>query len=767
MMSKQVRLREVRSLVVVFFLLMAGPRLSAQVVLPFGTDGQVTYNETQGTFTMSVHNAAVITDAYALVQSNAGELNSKNYTTHSAVLSDVTDAFGTGSKMTVTMTGPGLPDMTQVFYAYAGRDYFLTEVTISGTSVSSNYMAPLVSASVDIGVEGDNRVLFVPFDNDTFVRYSSKSMSTNTVTNTSSEVTAIYDNTSRRGLVTGSVEHMDWKTGIKTTGLKKQLSECIVWGGYAEKGITRDGIAHGTLSGTSVKSPKILVGLYNDWRTGLEDYGKANAIAEPRYVFSWDKPTPFGWNSWGAIQDKISLDKAKSVINFFATSLPKFRNDNTAYIDLDSYWDNLTGGLNGDYSKLIDFVNTCKAKGLKAGIYWAPFVDWGKTSRQIEGSTYNYQDTWTKVAGGVHDFDGARAMDPTHPGTKERIAYVIDKFKRCGFEMIKVDFIGHAAVEADSYYDPTVKTGMQAFRKGMEYLIDQLDSKMFVYIAISPSLATGRYAHSRRIACDAYSDITASEYTLNSTTYGWWQTYIYNYIDADNLVLKTEAIGENYARLTSGVINGTLWTGDDFTTAGPWIDNAKALFQQDDILDIARNGVAFKPLEGNTESSASEVFVNKIGEYYYIAIINYGGAKKTYDLSLDRLGIPAGDYSARELFSGNNVPVTTSSVKRDVEGSTAAILRLGVRDVTGNIKETTRDTAILYPNPSADIFKIESEKSIRAIQVRAADGKSVIEKKNIKSQTYELSMAGHRSGIYIVNVTYTDGTGKVFKIMKK
>jgi len=761
-------MHQARFLSILFLLMMAASQLPAQVVLTFGTAGKVAYTAATGRFTVSVQDAAVITDAYALVRSGGNDLDSRNYTAHSAVLSDVSDAFGTGRKMTVTMTGPSLPDMTQIFYAYEGREYFLTEVMISGTSVSSNYMAPVVSAQVDIGSKGDNRVLLVPFDNDAFVRYNSRPMNTNSVTNTSAEVTAIYDNTSRRGLVTGSVEHMDWKTGVKTTGLNNTLSEFAVWGGYTEKSVTRDENTHGMLSGAMVKSPKIFVGLYDDWRTGLDDYGKANALAEPRYIFSWNKPTPFGWNSWGAIQDKINLAKAKAVVNFFAASLPKFRNDNTAYIDLDSYWDNMvSGGWGGDYSQLLDFVNTCKAKGLKAGIYWAPFVDWGKSSRPVEGSTYNYQDTWTKVNGGVHDFDGARAMDPTHPGTRERIALLIDKFKKCGFEMIKVDFIGHAAVEADSYYDPTVKTGMQAFRKGMEYLIDQLESKMLVYVAISPSLATGRYAHSRRIACDAYSDINASEYTLNSTTYGWWQTHIYNYIDADNLVLKTETPGTNSARVTSGVINGTLWTGDDFSTTGQWTESAKILFQNDEVLDIARNGVAFRPLEGNTDDKASEVFVNKIGDSYYVAIINYGSAKKTYDLSLDHLGIPPGEYSGKELLSATRFTVTTGSVKRDVSGSSAAILRLGVRDVTATAAEVANDTAILYPNPSADVFKIVGEKSIRAIQVRSSEGKSVFERKNIKSTMYELNMTAHKDGLYIVNVAYADGTGKVFKIIKK
>jgi alpha-galactosidase len=208
-------------------------------------------------------------------------------------------------------------------------------------------------------------------------------------------------------------------------------------------------------------------------------------------------------------------------------------------------------------------------------------------------------------------------------------------------------------------------------------------------------------------------------------------------------------------------------TGDDFSTTGQWTDRAKALFQKEEILDIARNGVAFRPLEGNTGESASEVFVNKIGEDYYVAIINYSSSKKTYDLSLERLGIPNAQYSGQELLSTAKFAVTTASVKRDVEGKNAAILRLGVRDITGTVKEVAHDTAILYPNPSADIFKIESEKSIRAIQVRSAEGKNVFEKKNLKNIQYDLNMTAHKSGLYIVNVTYADGTGKVFKIIKK
>lgn len=72
-------------------------------------------------------------------------------------------------------------------------------------------------------------------------------------------------------------------------------------------------------------------------------------------------------------------------------------------------------------------------------------MDWGKTDRRVEGSDYHYRDIWTKTGGRYHDIDGARALDPTHPGTKQRIALLINKFNEIGFDLIKIDFIGHAA----------------------------------------------------------------------------------------------------------------------------------------------------------------------------------------------------------------------------------------------------------------------------------------------------------------------------------
>ena len=648
-----------------------------ELKLPFGANHEIVYDASTLEYDVFFNGSRIISDASAAVKNGPAMLKSPDYKSISHDVATINDDFGDGEQHTITLSAPGLPEMKQVFFTYPSRNYFLLEVEISGDNLSSNYMAPLSSATANILETGDNRALFVPFDNDAWITYDAKSMNS-TMSSISSEVSAIYENNSRIGLILGSVEQGVWKTGIKTVGAACNLTELCVWGGFADKLVTRDEKVHGSISGSSLKSPKIFVGYYDDFRTGLEEYAKSVAIASPRYIYSWTKGTPLGWNSWGVIQSKISLENSKSVADYFANQIPEFRSDTTAYIDLDSYWENLTiGGVTGDFGPLTEFANHCKSKGLQPGIYWAPFVDWYKTARPVENSNYNYSDLWMKANGSYHDLDDCRALDPTHPGTQARIAYLIAKFKKCGFTMIKIDFIGHAAIEADGYYDPNVKTGMQAFRQGMQFLVDQLDGQMLVSVAISPNLASGPYAHIRRIACDAMSSIENTKNTLNSTSYGWWQSHIYNFVDADHIVFGNETEGVNRARFTSGLVTGTLTLGDDFSTIGPWTERIQKLVRNSELLEICRGKTAFLPYDANTGKDASEVFVRRDDNATYLAIVNYGENTADYAIDLGRAGLdPSTSYDVRELYSSELSSSVVDTLRVTVPASDSKIFKI-------------------------------------------------------------------------------------------
>lgn len=629
--------------------------------IPFGKNNRIVYDLRNGTYTVWAGGKAVIRNAYAFYE------ETKQPDTLRTPRTMKVSTIPNGKQYTISSAAAGLK-REHIFYVYKGDEAFYTTLMLRGAGARSRCMSPLTGESA-----GYTSGVFVPFDNDAWIKYRVADLTRPAFT--SSEVTALYDSVSNAGLVLGSVEHNNWKTGIRVGG-----GEVSAIAGWTDSLVTRDRLPHGivTQGDTLCSSPKIMVLATGDWRKGMEQYGSANRKAEPRYIFNWTGARPFGWNSWGSMQTKLTLPKAKQVVDFFADSCKSFRSkDGQLYIDLDSYWDNLSkGGMTGDFSELKAFADYCKRRGLKPGIYWAPFVDWSKSPRPVEGSHYNYEEVWTKVNGQYHDFDGCRAMDPTHPATRERIAYLIKRFREAGFEMIKIDFIGHAAIEADHYYDPAVHTGMQAFRKGMEYLVDQLDSKMLVYAAISPSMATGRYVHTRRIACDAFKSIDETAYTLNGTSLGWWQSNVYDYADADHVVFEGAAIGANRARLTSAIVTGTIITGDDYSLPGSAHTVAQQLLQNRDILEAAHGEGVFRPVDHHTGEAPSNLFVYNAGAYTYLAVLNYGQQAATFEASLGQLGLKSQQvYRCKELFSGK-VSTAKGKLQITVDGADAVIIRL-------------------------------------------------------------------------------------------
>ena len=233
------------------------------------------------------------------------------------------DKIGKGLRFTMIHEADGQPDLLQHFSLYEGSPFFLVQAEVrSSQKLRTNYIAAIAAEAagcVDVGKTGQNRALFVPFDNDVWIRYESIDISER-AESASSEVTAIYENDSRNGLIFGSVMHDTWKTGIKFTGANGKLNALSVYGGMAletynappgavqQMGglatITRDCLPHGEVSGTSVSSPAMFVGFYEDWRDGLEEFGRANAAITP--PLGWDQPIPFGWLSFAALGASIT-----------------------------------------------------------------------------------------------------------------------------------------------------------------------------------------------------------------------------------------------------------------------------------------------------------------------------------------------------------------------------------------------------------------------------------------------------------------------------
>lgn len=590
-------------------------------------------------------------DLYVAYRYGDRLVTSRDYSQQSFSQKEVNDVFGSGIHYAIVYKHDSLPTLTQSFYIYPNRDYILSDFTLQGDDeVASNYMSVINIDTFPAVIEPSehNRALFVPFDNDCWIRYASHAPGFDSLT--SYEVTALFNNNSRRGIIVGSVEHDNWKTAINVTcdTLNNHFATLQCYGGVADS-LTRDSKPHGALRGNSIKSPKVLLGLFADWRDGMDAYGEANALIAPPKA--WNKAVPFGWNSWGALQFDLTYQKAIEVSDFYRDHLQcnNFHNTDTlVYTGLDSGWNSFTE------EQLRAFVERCKANGQVAGIYWTPFVHWGRNPNQYieHGEGYQFKDVYLYANGKHQTLDGGRAIDPTHPAIEATMKYFSDLFRRLGYEYVKLDFMTHGAMEADSWYRPEIQTGIQAYNYGLQ-LIEKYFGDMYINFSISPAFPA-QYAQSRRIACDAWNKIKDTEYTLNALSYGWWLDKPYQFNDPDHIVLRNATEGENRARVTSGVITGIFICGDDFSNGGEQVDKerAKKFLTNPDVIGIA-NGISFRPVEGNGERSEN-IFVRiENDSTAYLAIFNYTQDTLNTTIDMQRIGLDSNaQYSLRELWSG-------------------------------------------------------------------------------------------------------------------
>ncbi|SFE43965.1 Carbohydrate binding module (family 6) [Paenibacillus catalpae] len=650
----------------------------------------ITYNTESGLAAFAWNGKTLVKGAYASAQLGDQLLESRKYAEHLFRLSDIQkikDGHGKGVRITVENRSEGLPIMKQTYQLYEDQPYFLvSQQVVSSSEVSSNDMAPLVvnaSGGVDIGSYEDNRVLITPYDNDAWSRYQARTINTALNNNNyiSSEMTAIYDNTTRSGLVIGSVTHDVWKTGIFWSGSNDKLNKLKVYGGFTSLTSTHDSIGHGQVTGTTITSPQIAVGYYADYRDGLENYGEANAAVAPPLKFEKGVPSgvPVGWNSWGAYESSLSYDKVVEVSNFFKANLQSFTNKGTVYINMDSYWDNLSE------QQLRDAVKLIRNNGQKAGIYYGPFVYWGDNmSQPVEGTNgkYTYGDIVLRDADGniLPKVDGAYAIDPTHPGSKQRVEYVFKKFLDYGFEYIKIDFLSHGSFEG-KHYDPMAQTGIQAYNQGMAHIDKTLGGKMFISASIAP-LFPSQYAHARRISCDVDGSLGRTEYQLNNLTYGWWQNgTIYTYTDPDYMTLaKGGSFNAAQTRVNAAAISGTVYMNSDDVSKVETQELMKSLLTNKNVNDIALIGEAFRPVEGNTGNAAADVFVMQDNKDYYLAVFNYTNDAVVKSVDLKRaLGISAtSKVELADAWTGSKIEAQ-GTLQLSLEGAQSKLFKVKIK----------------------------------------------------------------------------------------
>jgi alpha-galactosidase len=664
----------------------------------------IVYQTSKGTADVYWHDAKRISNFSSAVRLPGRTLSTKDYKGGCRY-----------NRLTVTCGRWGLPTFKQRF-TFDGPDTFYVQIELSSDqNLSTDQMTPVLvdePGGVDIGTNGDRRMLLVPVDNDNWVRYESKPINDITPKQRSFEVTTVFDDTSRRGFVFGSIDHDTWKSGVTAQGRRGRLDRLEVTAGLTDYQYDygtadnkyqkpRELLPHRPVTGRTVTSPRMMVGYFDDWRSGMESFGRANAkVTGQRQPVA--QGTPFGFNSWGGLGSAVgNQDLMTQTSDFIAEDLPKWQGTGKPYVGIDSYWDALLEpqwqfeSPGTSWKKLEDYVAHVKANGQEPALYFQPFTNFwlDGIDSQIGGTALcdgcpnqTMRQMSLKANGQPMQLDGGWALDPTNPGVLNRARLALTRFHEIGVRYVKMDFFSHAMLESDSWYDPGVHTGMQAFHRGMKQVVGYAGSDTFIDLAISP-LFMGQYGNARRISCDVHGSMNnwhetdpahyqkSTEYLLNSLTYGWWLDEMYNYNDADHIQFgnyyydsgnnaklfdgtnpaEPRIWPENYnrARVTSSVITGVFLISDDYSANGDPVLRARAgkFLQNPEINKVAQLGRSFRPVDGDTGFKANNMYVLKDGRTTYLAVFNFDKTPRTFQLDAARLGLQ-GPGSFKELWSG-------------------------------------------------------------------------------------------------------------------
>ena len=737
---------------------------------------------TSNTLTYAQNGKTLIKGAYVTaLDPSFNEMSSKDYPNVTLTKKSVTDGFGSGTQYTYRYSGiSGQNDLEQNIYIYPDLPYLLVEASVIATSgtTSSTKICPIVSTTTNtlsaIGTN-NNRIYNMPFANDNWATFSTIYWEINQQI-ISCEATALFNVDSRNSIVLGSVDHSTWKSAIYVTpNANNRMRKIVAEAGYISErtwDVFTNGKAtserHGAVKGTRVDSPKFMLGFFDDWRVGLETYGEANTVLCPKYEWTKDESL-FGWQSWGGMEFGLNYQSAMSVLDFFEKELIPvefFNKNGRCHIVLDSGWDALND------TQLRYFANKCKQLGFVAGIYTTPFTYWGSES-QVNNNEYwsdggGYLGEMVLKAGGKYRHINGFSLDPTHPAVKEWNKARFEKFRKLGFEFVKIDFMNNGSQEADSWYDPNITTGLQAYNYGMDYIKEFCGDDIMIDFSIAPVFPAK--AHVRRIGCDAWGELNYSMYTLNCINGSWWLDRCYAFNDPDHMCLSKVGFSgkgspdeqEARIRYTCGIISGMTLLGGTYAYEGPVVgdygqvvgydaerERAVKFASNKNLTEVGRIGKTFRPVEGTldysnnlwgSEFGVDNQFIYDTKDAFYYVVFNYDTSNsKTIEIPFDRLGITPTDFvNVTELWETQTLtPATSMSIT--IPAKDVRIYRFE-RATYSNIQSTLADPqGAVNVSLISGSLHISAPEAIASVNLYGIDG-SLIESKSFYNDNLSVTI---------------------------
>lgn len=275
-------------------------------------------------------------------------------------------------------------------------------------------------------------------------------------------------------------------------------------------------------------------------------------------IFNFNEP-PSGWCSWYYYYSTDCSDDIRS--NMQAIRSTEMGN-RPQVIQIDEGWNRAAGEPRnwGDWTPggkfpegMKTLVDEIHDSGFQAGLWLAPFsVD--------EASTlYKEHPEWLVQATGVSgELDpqaapgGVFGLDLTHPDVQQFLRVTFRRvFQEWRFDYIKIDFLAHGSLEGRRF--DRSKTGIEAFRIGMQIIRDEAGPNRFILNCGSPIAASIGLCDGMRIGMDVggrwFAPMNLKEWrygncclkaAANSTIWRQWMHRAWWYNDPDCVILRNE-----------------------------------------------------------------------------------------------------------------------------------------------------------------------------------------------------------------------------------
>ncbi|KAA5825126.1 T9SS type A sorting domain-containing protein [Algibacter amylolyticus] len=611
--------------------------------ISLGGSQEIIYNLDTGEATYINGNASIM-NFYAEVKI-PNSVTSRMYTNRTVQV--------LGAVTTIVNTGLGLPTMKQWFVLDNNNQCRFGLTLEHVTPIETNYMAPMVAQGanvLDLGVGGEIRTMSMPWFQPNGVRWEYPSINGD---NRSYNVTTLHNVASRNGFVLGALTHDNWRSAVLTKGVNNLLTNLEVMCGAPMSSINSE-LEHGKLSGTVITSSTMMIGFFDNYKNGLEEYAKTIGSITPKLgraaSLTFDKNTIISWKTWGNGANKNSSDVWPTTE---LTSIPVFIKEELQPTGFQNTEGKVViavaGNTPGIHKPLKPFREQVDAndqiKGAYNGTWKCGSID--NLDQVVHAATSNY--TLGELV--LRDHDGnivefvnnagktVYAFDPTHPGNIARLEKNLNTHLVQGNQFIRLDFTFYGGFEG-KFYNPEIKTGVQAYNFGMKNLIDKLEGKMHINLAISPYFPF-QYGHSRRISGDTSYKFETIEYELNALAGGWWlgNGNLYDNLDPGDVDFNPNEDNEEatMSQINAAAITGYFQSSDDFTDPHRR-DMALKYLTKTKVFNVLNKGVSFEPLDLASELTPNVFYYKEESTgILYIALFNHTSGSLPLSFDIDRI----------------------------------------------------------------------------------------------------------------------------------